>query len=355
MTDESSSLLPKKKRRLWRVVVSCSAIAVSTSLLARVSTWTQQEAALSQSAHMSLRDVYVAKTYYINLAESTERRANMERQLAAVQGVPYARVEATAASTSDDLAGDLGDVVAARLGCDCVGSANRGLCCLRGLGWRGAAAVEMLTNESNLCGHQTAHVWSVVDGSHAACFHMMANWASHVRALETARDELGANATERDHILVLEDDSDVPADWVSKLHAAKLASPRSSNVLEAMLGIASSGANDQGRWDYIRADLDAFDTQVHINAGNPTSTAIMSPLTAGVDWESMPDVSMFAWGAGALLVRVASIDTILASISDCLDIDVALNLGSAKGQTRMATLRHPLFHQDKALGADTTI
>lgn len=353
---ETSPLLPKKKRsRISRIIVSCSAIAASTSLLARASTWShERQEELSAATPMSLRDVVVAKTYYINLAASIERRENMERQLAAVP-VPYARVEATAAESSRDLAGHLGDVVAARLKCDCSQALNRGLCCIEGLGWRGKAAVRLLSNASTLCAHQTAHVWSVVDGSHAACFHMMANWASHVRALETARDELGANATDRDHVLVLEDDSDVPPDWVSRLHASKLASPRSPNVLEAMLGIASSGANERGQWDYIRADLDAFDTQVHINAGNPTAPAIISPLTAGVDWDDMPDVSMFAWGAGALLVRVASIDTILASISDCLDIDVALNVGSAKGHTRMATLRHPLFHQDKSLGADTTI
>jgi len=80
-----------------------------------------------------------------------------------------------------------------------------------------------------------------------------------------------------------------------------------------------------------------------------------SPLTIAVDWNGFPSAALFAFGAGALLVKVKSLDKILQSITDCLDIDFALNIGTARGQTTMATLAEPVFSQNFSLAKATTI
>lgn len=315
--------------------------------------------------------IRVVKTYYINTADSTQRRETMERQLNAAGALPYERIEAVVGRELDDLHGDIGAAMVRHVeGCEtCSRADNKGLCCIERSGERGPKASRALQDEAYPCGHQSAHSASISVPSHEACFHMMANWASHLRAFEKAREEFFRDASDDDHVLVLEDDAFVPLEWRDLLAKAELADPTSNNVLESMLGLAASDNNDfrgARRWDYFRADLDAWDTDVvFFDPAEGESSATMaptaynefpsSPLTASVDWDTIPQTSFFSWGAGALLIRVKSLDRLIKATSSCFDLDWALNVGTQTGKAKMATFKIPVFFQNYSLGLFTTI
>ena len=345
-----------------------------------------------ESKDTSLSHVEVAKIYYINLEESDDRRQNMDRQLEEQEkltGVPFERIEAVKGESVDDLADELGAYIVSHIeSCewdkDC---SNNGLCCLSSISPDLGRA---LLSDNYTCTHETAHTWFSKSGSHSSCFHMMANWASHVKALALARDEF-FHLRRRDYVLIFEDDVVIPPDWLDLLHRSRFAQRKTSRVLEAILALAAGHTlhddDDPGDFDYIRTDLDAFDVapittetdailaslpDVHdddvlandddddivFDDDDDDSVALKkkrNPLTAAVDWTDFPPTAVFSFGAGALLVKVSSLEKMLRSVRDCLDIDFALNIGTARGETRMATLAEPVFSQNVSLASSTTI
>ena len=359
----------------------------------------------------TLADVEVAKIFYINLEESRDRRVEMERQLRdseRLTGVPFERVPAVRGESIDDLAGELGSFVVAELKCDekCSYENNKGLCCFESLD--GGSAARALLSSNFTCSHETAHTWLERSGSHSSCFHMMANWASHMKALRYARNH---EFHQREHVLIVEDDLLVTPTWLSDLRSSRFAERGTPRVLESMLAFAANNDDDWDHdWDYIRVDLDAFDVapvtretkaikasilhdkqqkakergiaiedvdddddaflskkdhkKIYDDDDDDAASAIglgggdnnlKNPLMVAVDWTKFPSATFFAFGAGALLIKVKSLDKIINSVSDCFDIDFALNIGSARKQTKMATLAAPVFVQNLSLAFKTTL
>jgi len=97
----------------------------TTSSVKRFFRPTMKRFASSSVPPSPLLFVDVAKVYYINLDDSTDRRDNMERQLAS-QAVPYERVPAVRGESAADLANELGSYVVKNLKDKCPGCADHG-------------------------------------------------------------------------------------------------------------------------------------------------------------------------------------------------------------------------------------
>ena len=311
----------------------------------------------------------VRKLYYVNLDESWERRESMEKQLI---GEPHERVPAVRGGDLEDLreGHELGDyLVGHTTQCQAEEcpfeklSGNRGLCCLAEIDF--FAAMDLAAPEGFGCPHASAGTGNGWDSSKASCYHMMANWASHIKALETAQRDFAPveEAGPQDAVLIFEDDARLPEDWRERLASASFAeAPDAARALymtprEKNFANAASVA-DEDSWDYIRADLDVDTTSS--SSWTMMHLAEHLPEMAGIQYADIPRSAYhyftFSWGAGALLVKLRSLPRLIAALGDqCRDIDVALNVATVEGKVNIAVLDKPVFSKVEELNQVSTL
>ena len=349
MKDHPLERLTDRKLNRWRfffqVFLFAAGLATYACFLAY--DWRLSPQQPRRSPGLPFARATVRRIFYVNLDESSARRAAMEATLAA-QPVAYERVAAVRGSTAADFAGELGDAVVAYHASTCAGVArgtceafpefddNVGLCCVassKATRALGVYAVDRLRNASlgYRCTHWSAHAAvSSIWGGPRTCVRLAANWASHLKALKRALPP--STPARDDYVLILEDDSALAPDWLDRLRASELATA-------GPLAAAASGRRD---WDYVRLDLDDADVGF-MDLGEKRRPDRAMPLLFDECFAALPSSGYASWGAGALLVRSASVAAVIDALSDCgMALDAMLNFATHLGRLRLATLAAPI-------------
>ena len=92
----------------------------------------------------------------------------------------------------------------------------------------------------------------------------------------------------------------------------------------------------------MRLDLDDADVGF-MDLGEKRRPDRAMPLLFDECFAALPSSGYASWGAGALLVRSASVAAVIDALSDCgMALDAMLNFATHLGRLRLATLAAPI-------------